>query len=347
MLSLTVLLLGCGPPTDTRPEAPPIPVRVERIEAATLEPSLTLLGEVVPKGRLPVQVTERGRISYSSRFSEGLEIGAAVARGELLFVLENDEVDHELVTAEISQRAAATELQRARDGVAEGFVPRVELQQAVLAHELAEERLLQARRRKERLEVSAPKTGYLVVDEVVAPGAEIAAGDVVCHIGSEGAPRIEALLPSRDLSSVAKGLSAAALRPASAEPVAEVILVEVGREATTAGAVRVIFDVLDDFGLPPVGEGVDVRLRLPAVEDVLSVPESALVQRSGLSSVFVLQPQGSDFRAERRSVSPGARAGDRVQIHSGLDGGEVVAVEGVDLLSDGVLARDVGSAGAV
>ena len=108
------------------------------------------------------------------------------------------ELDHSLATAEIELRSAATELERARKGVEEGFMPAIELQQAELQHELSLTRVEHARETKSRLQVVAPRSGYLVVEELVSAGSEVSEGTVVGHVGQEGLPRVEGLLASRD-----------------------------------------------------------------------------------------------------------------------------------------------------
>jgi HlyD family secretion protein len=70
--------------------------------------------------------------------------------------------------------------------------------------------------------------------------------------------------------------------------------------------------------------------------DALTVPQEALVVREGFTYLFVL---GADQRVQRLKVQPGRRAGERVEILSGLDAGAPVVVRGAGFLNDGDLVR--------
>jgi multidrug efflux pump subunit AcrA (membrane-fusion protein) len=67
------------------------------------------------------------------------------------------------------------------------------------------------------------------------------------------------------------------------------------------------------------------------VDDVLTLPYSALQYRYGVNRVFVVKGD----RLSMRELQIGERLGDRVEIASGVTEGEPVAVTDVDTLSDG------------
>ncbi|QXE90252.1 efflux RND transporter periplasmic adaptor subunit [Geomonas subterranea] len=64
----------------------------------------------------------------------------------------------------------------------------------------------------------------------------------------------------------------------------------------------------------------------------VSVPAAAVVQRSSLTSVWVVSPEGV---ARLRLVKPGRTQGGRVEILSGLAPGEKVVTAGIDKMVDG------------
>ncbi|MFB3905822.1 MAG: efflux RND transporter periplasmic adaptor subunit [Acidobacteriota bacterium] len=84
---------------------------------------------------------------------------------------------------------------------------------------------------------------------------------------------------------------------------------------------------------PGLRSGMFGRARFAgSSQEVLAVPESALVRRGQLTGVIVLDEAG---RARFRLVKPGKRYGDRVEILSGLEPGERVVLEGLDRIPDG------------
>ena len=70
---------------------------------------------------------------------------------------------------------------------------------------------------------------------------------------------------------------------------------------------------------------MEVYLLTSPIEDVLSVPVSALIEEQGIYSVFIrLDEEGY----QKREVKPGANNGSEVQILSGLKPGETVVTQG-------------------
>ncbi len=73
----------------------------------------------------------------------------------------------------------------------------------------------------------------------------------------------------------------------------------------------------------------------------VSVPSNAVVaDEVGNPYVWVVDP--STMRVAKRAVEPGELSGAAVPILSGLSGGDMVVVSGVNSLTDGMLVRDLG-----
>ncbi len=75
-------------------------------------------------------------------------------------------------------------------------------------------------------------------------------------------------------------------------------------------------------------------------EAPVSVPSNALVaDAKGNPYVWVVDP--ATMRVAKRAVEPGELSGTGVPIRSGLSGGDLVVVSGVNSLTDGMLVRDM------
>jgi multidrug efflux pump subunit AcrA (membrane-fusion protein) len=74
-----------------------------------------------------------------------------------------------------------------------------------------------------------------------------------------------------------------------------------------------------------------VHIESGKVDDVLTLPYSALQYRYGVNRVFVV----SADKLSMRELAVGERMGDRIEIVSGVKAGERVAVTDVDTLADG------------
>ena len=75
----------------------------------------------------------------------------------------------------------------------------------------------------------------------------------------------------------------------------------------------------------------------------LTLPQSAVLLRDGLSYVMRLRPDG---RVEQVKVATGRRSGDRIAISSGLDAGDRVVEHGGGFLADGDSVRVVNAPAA-
>jgi RND family efflux transporter MFP subunit len=76
-----------------------------------------------------------------------------------------------------------------------------------------------------------------------------------------------------------------------------------------------------------------VHIESGKIDDVLSVPYTALQYRYGVNRVFVVNGD----KLAMRELSVGERLGDRIEVVSGVKAGERVAVTDVDTLADGTV----------
>lgn len=99
--------------------------------------------------------------------------------------------------------------------------------------------------------------------------------------------------------------------------------------------VNVIVDIVDPP--PSLGDGFRVEMKATVWEsrDVLTIPASALFQRSGEWMVFVVE----DGRARERQVDVGHRTGAVAELKGGLREGDRVILFPSDKISDGVRVR--------
>jgi membrane fusion protein, multidrug efflux system len=75
-----------------------------------------------------------------------------------------------------------------------------------------------------------------------------------------------------------------------------------------------------------------VHVEIGKVDDVLTLPYSAIQYRYGVNRVFVVD--GSKLAV--RELSIGERRGDRIEIVSGVKEGERIAMTDVETLADGI-----------
>jgi multidrug efflux system membrane fusion protein len=102
---------------------------------------------------------------------------------------------------------------------------------------------------------------------------------------------------------------------------------------TQTGTVRAKARFTNDSGKLFPSQFVNVRLQINTIKNAITVPVTALRHGASGDYVYVLNPQ--DKTVALRSVKRGQANAERVEIVSGLEGGETVITEGADRLKDG------------
>ena len=346
LLTACLVLGGCWPESREVPPPAKVPVRSEVLASGLFQPSLVVLGRVEPAAQLELKSPSVGHISYPRRFASGLRTGERVARGELLFEIENEAARLRLAEAGLAAKLAESELARARQGVEGGFLSMAELKQREIDAELATERLASARLQATRLSYRAPAPGILRVERVLAPGSEITAADtVVAELAGDGALRVEAWAAAADRDRLRAGLEVECQAPGAGKTVGRGSVTEIAHQVDRTGTLRLVVAVSEDVGMPLPGEGIELRLLLDPKPEAVTVPQEALLVDGGVSSVFLLEPSGAEYRARRRLVVVGSWSDGRVEILDGLSAGERVAVRGAEFLADGLPAVEAEAEG--
>jgi multidrug efflux pump subunit AcrA (membrane-fusion protein) len=129
---------------------------------------------------------------------------------------------------------------------------------------------------------------------------------------------------------------------------ARVLIAALGQEELT-GTVAEVVPVADPasrsytvkIALPPVGAAVRQILRsglfgqarfTVGQREAITIPNKAVIQHGGLTSVYIVD---ASKIAHLRLIKTGAVDGERIEILSGLNKGELIVVEGAELVSEG------------
>jgi multidrug efflux pump subunit AcrA (membrane-fusion protein) len=193
--------------------------------------------------------------------------------------------------------------------------------------------------------VYAPVSGVVVSNPVPA-GSSVSTATALLTIASGGSLEIEALIPEREVGLLRAGLSAE-LR-LEAFP-GEIFRAEVARlsplvDPASRTKKTTLRFVREDRRINP-GMFARIKLNTRSYENVVSVPQDAVIENRGIPAVFVLSgPAGEGTgRVNMREVSPGVTIDGETEIKSGLDAGEKVVVQGQQFLSDGAVVRVLGN----
>ncbi len=137
-----------------------------------------------------------------------------------------------------------------------------------------------------------------------------------------GAMRIEVSVPQSDAEAIRRDpVASVRLDDGRTVESADVTVFPAADAASHSVRIRVRLPPLDPPPWP--GTTAKVSFRSTAGEAFPRIPASALVRRGEVNAVYVLK----DDRLSLRHVRPGGQEGDAVEVISGLEPGEIIAVD--------------------
>jgi membrane fusion protein (multidrug efflux system) len=259
--------------------------------------------------------------------------GARVARGDLLFELDDADLRASLAQLEARRELAERTVGRQRALMAED---KKALSQQAYDQSVAELRAVEAeidglRVTLAKTEIRAPFAGTLGLRNV-SEGAWVTPDTILTTLQDTSRIKVDFTLPERYAGAVAAGQELRfAVTGRSEEFRGVVAAVEPGIDAQTRSLlVRGVAENPEDRLLP--GAFVSVEVPLEAAGGGVMVPAEALVPSARGQGVFVL----ADGKAELRDVDVGIRTVESVQVLRGLEPGETVLTTNLLRLRPGV-----------
>lgn len=316
----------------TKKQAEAAGLVVEVVEEAPFSGVIKTAGHIqAPQGAEAVVVATSAGVLYYTNPSivEGIAVEADKPLAGITAKKLQD--GDPLVKARLAYETAQAEYERAQRLVDDKIISVKEYEQTRLRYETAKTTYEgQAEGMTERgASVASPIAGY--VKQVLVPnGSYVEVGQPVAVVTQTRRLQLRAEVSERDYAQLAK-VTAAHFTPAYTDKLYKTTelngrLVAYGKAATDAAShyIPVTFE-FDNVGDIIPGAYAEVYLLTAPEEGVVSLPTEALTEEQGLYFVYV-QVCAEDF--EKRSVHPGRRNGERVEILHGLHQGERVVTHG-------------------
>ena len=302
-------------------DLPPVTVRVQTVEAKPHIATEEVTGSVRAKLRSVIEAKSTGRIEKMR-----VAPGQRVKQGEVLVQLDAREIQAKLDQARAVRDQSETTLKRYAALNANKVIAQAEFDTVQSANRVAKAALAEAETHLGYMTIVAPFDG--VITKKSADVGDLATpGKTLLEIEDPSALRFEADVPEAIIGSIEAGAK---------------LTVRIGTLEVN-GTVSEIAPVADSqsrtflvkLDLPQANglrTGQFGRVAVPLSETlVLRVPASAVVPRGQMEIVFVVQ----NGRAQLRLVKTGKRFGDEVEVVSGIESKEQVALEHVSRLTDG------------
>lgn len=340
LLTAAALAAGCG--KDAGEAANFVRKTPVTLAQARLEPVQAVETTV---GRLEATAAPALAAETSGRVVRLLvDGGSVVGKGQVLAELDGEPQRLAVASARASverleallanQRRTVKRYQELRSqAVSESMLEEAVAQQAAREAELndARARLAEAEYRLDRTRIRSP-VDAIVERRLISVGDYVSPGTPVVTI--VGKDRLRAVLPfpERLSGQLVPGLPVTLEQPARPGAAVTGTITEVRpMVGTNSRAIEALVDLPAASDWPP-GGSVTGRVVLAARDGVV-VPAGSVVRRPAGDVVYVVT---GDKVAERR-ITVGIRAGERVEVLSGVADGETVVLSGAGFLTDGAL----------
>jgi RND family efflux transporter MFP subunit len=360
LLSLA-LLSGCASQqakTVAATEAPPVAAAIVTVKAEPFTLAVPVTGTLISNARVDVKAETTGRVV---RFDK--EEGAAVAAGETIAWV-NDENFHlaqrqaetsvkvaeaALERARVNEQHSRSELERARNLERSGGITEKDLKAAQLAEsdgraqvqvaaaqvEQARAVLALARKQLRDTEIKAPVAG-VIQKKYINKGAYVEPATAVIAIVDNHRLELESPVAAADLAPVRTGQRVAFTVNSYPDLTFEGAVIEVNPmvEPETRSA-RVRIRVANPGGKLKAGMFAEGEIQTGVVPAAIVVPADAVYRDDATaktSYVFVAE----NGAARRRPVAVGRERAGRLQIAEGLRPGDLLIAEQNIQIAEGV-----------
>lgn len=308
---------------------PPVPVTTETVEPITWEPGIDAVGTALSTSGVDLAI-ESGGLVEAILFSANEQVEA----GQKLVQIQDRSEKASLAAAQAGARVADAEADRARTlsdrGVGAANTVETAEAQAASAHaKVAEVEIALENKR-----LVAPFSGVIGIPQIEV-GQWVTPGMIYATLQDLDSLRVDFSLPEQEIGNLALG-GAVTVSSEVGDFTADGRIIGIEpRVDPNSRLVSVRAEVENPSGQLYPGQFLHVRIVLPAEEGVIAVPQTAVDSSLFGDTIYVVKGEPDAQTVEQVFVKLGRRWGGRIEVVSGLDGGEQIVTSGQNRLSPG------------
>ncbi len=316
-------------------ERPAVAVIADYVKAAPIARVYEGVGSAQAWESIEVTAKETGVIE-TIHFAQGQKVKAK----QLLLSLDTTELRAEVAVAQAQHDQAMLEAKRAKRLIKTKSISFEEHDRLLAELRAAQARLQAAQARLQDAIIRAPFAGVVGLRET-SPGALIEPGMLITTLDDISKIKVLFSVPEVYLAKLKVGLPLTATTAAYAGSTfsGSITAIDSRLDAQTR-SIRVIAELPNTTGQLKPGLFMTLKLPLDEKQNAVLVPEEALFSQGRKQFVYKLD----NNTAVLQEVNIGQRLVGKVEILSGLNLGEQVAIEGVQKLSDGASVNIIGTA---
>lgn len=321
-------------------------VKIAEAQYMSTIPKLMLNGSIEGKTSATISAKLAGRIEQVMvKEGQHVSAGDALARLESVELANSVRTAQDVVTkAKISYDLAMTDYNRYQTLYTQGAISQQTLDAAEAKKRIAQADLSSAQNSQSSAEqqfgygvITAPVDG-VVANVTVTAGQVVSPGAALMVVEDIGEVYAVVNIEQKDLGLIKQGQPAEVTVDTYADKVFAGTVEMINPEAGSANRMfRTKVKVDNTDGTLKGGMFSKVQLATGEATQILVVPQAAIIQKQGIYYVFTV----ANDKATRRQVEVGSAKGDNIEIRSGLQPGDKLAVSNVSQLKDGDLVKIV------
>lgn len=330
---------GTGSETDGEEEEKPTPVVPGKVTKGLMLATISSASTIEAERQATIHAESTGKI-----LSLTVEEGDKVKKGQRLARIKADAQASSLVRANTSLDTAERDFQRAQQLYDSKVIGKEEFDRAKDTFEMAKLDVRDRNRDVRNTRVVAPFAGT-ITERVVTEGSFVASGAQVLSIVDFDTLVARVYVPERELDQIKVGQIAKVVGKAAAGRKGEGKVQRIAPivDAST-GTVKVTVSLPSELAGPGgflPGMYAEVTLTTARHEDAVLIPRSSVVRDEEQTYVFVVDGD----KAKRTPVELGLHNDLQVEVLSGLEAGQVIAVAGQNGLKNDALITLVDTQG--
>jgi len=323
---------GCKKPGAGGPP-PNFAVQVVAVEAKRqpVSESLSLVGTLTANEMVEVKSETDGTIEQIN-FKEG----ERVEQGRLLIKLDESKLAASVAEAEANFKLSQADFERSRELFKGKLISQQEFDQIASRFHASEATLELKKRLLKDARIYAPFAG-IMSSRQVSPGQVIARNTTLTWLVDLDLVKAEFNVPERFLSQVRLGqlIELTVATYAGQKFPGEVYFISPHVDPSWRTVLVKAYVKNPEQRLRP-GMFANLDLTLKVRDQAVLVPEAAITISSDKASLYTVEANDT---AQLKPVTTGIRLAGKVEITSGLQGGELVIVEGVQKLRPGAKVK--------
>lgn len=290
------------------------------VRSSVLTEQITATGTLVPDEETQLHPEASGRVTYIN-----LPEGRAVRKGTVLLRIFNEDLQTQLRKLETQLKQAEITEKRLAELIAVKGVSQQEYDLAALQVQNLRNEMDLVRINITKTELRAPYDGVLGLRSI-SPGAYVTPATIATTIRSGGGLKLDFAVPEKYSSLIHQGLAVQFTVEGQPEnKYTAVVLATEQRVAADSRNLQVRAAVKGNGARLLPGTFAEVNLALGSNLRALMIPNQAIVPQARDKKVFVSR----NGHAKMVTVKTGVRQSDKIEIISGLEPGDTIAVTGI------------------